>query len=131
MGELSFGGAIMENDWRLVNQINYLFGKKLLRRTFTEAAARDYAHCAFCWDKFSKRDGDLHCGYCTEDQYSVIEGLLANKSLDFVFVEGRIQSSHLITQTVLQDRLTAVSSPAKISGKGYRKAPEMAYFRGF
>ncbi len=43
-------------------------------------------------------------------QTSVIEGLLVNGSLDFAFVEGNIHSSHLVTEAVFHDRLTAVSS---------------------
>lgn len=43
-------------------------------------------------------------------QTSVIEGSLVNGSLDFAFVEGSIHSSHLITEAVYQDQLTAVSS---------------------
>jgi len=28
----------------------------------------DHDHCAFCWEKFSEAEGNLHEGYCTFDK---------------------------------------------------------------
>ena len=58
----------MEHDWRLVNQINYLYKKKLERQPFFVSATRDHEHCSFCWNKFGELDGMLHEGYCTADE---------------------------------------------------------------
>ena len=53
-------------DWRLFHQENFLLRRKL---AFKEFPSRyDHAHCAFCWEKFGKNDGNLHMGYCTEDE---------------------------------------------------------------
>ena len=59
----------MDNDWRLVNQANYLFRKQIMRTVFKVNGERDHAHCAFCWDKFSESPNKLHVGYCTLDKY--------------------------------------------------------------
>ena len=29
----------------------------------------EHDHCEFCGLKFSEKEGDLHHGYCTEDEY--------------------------------------------------------------
>ena len=63
------GGQVMQNDWRLVNQKNYLNNKKLKRALFKYSGECDHRHCAFCWDKFSEDPADLHIGYCTIDNY--------------------------------------------------------------
>ena len=55
----------MEKDWRLTNQIKYLYKTKLFRATFKETKDNDHEHCEFCWSKFSESDDDLHEGYCS------------------------------------------------------------------
>ncbi|MBQ6182415.1 MAG: hypothetical protein IJK33_00810 [Clostridia bacterium] len=59
------------NDWRLMGQEEYLSGKTLYRIKFIKLSDEwDHEHCAFCWAKFSEREGDLHEGYCTEPENS-------------------------------------------------------------
>ena len=65
------GGEFM-NDWRLTNQIKYLYQKKLVRRKITDFPDKDHEHCEFCWDKFGRSDNMLKEGYCTEDAYNWI-----------------------------------------------------------
>lgn len=56
-------GRIMQNDWRLLNQEEYLMNAKLTKSEYKKPSEKwDHDHCAFCWDKFSKNDGDLHEG---------------------------------------------------------------------
>lgn len=58
-----------KNDWRLLNQEEYLMNAKLTKSEYKKPSEKwDHDHCAFCWDKFSKNDGDLHEGYCTPDK---------------------------------------------------------------
>ena len=60
-------GMIHQNDWRLTNQINYLYGKKLKHIYYqTYKKAWNHDHCEFC--------NDIICNetkryYCTLDQY--------------------------------------------------------------
>lgn len=55
-----------ENDWRLTCQEEYLMNAKLIRKQYQCPSPEwDHDHCAFCWDKFSEYDGDLHEGYRT------------------------------------------------------------------
>lgn len=58
-----------KNDWRLLNQEDYLMNAKLIKSEYMKPSEKwDHDHCAFCWDKFSESDGDLHEGYCTTDK---------------------------------------------------------------
>lgn len=59
----------MQGDWRLTNQMSYLFQATLKKAVFKESATRDHEHCEFCWDKFGEGDGLLKSGYCTLDRY--------------------------------------------------------------
>ena len=59
----------MQNDWRITNQINYLYRVKLRKVQFTQTLHSDHEHCEFCWDKFGEEEGMLHFGYCTLDKY--------------------------------------------------------------
>ena len=59
----------MQTDWRLTNQINYLYHVKLRKAEFKKDANHDHAHCEFCWDKFGEESDMLHTGYCTLDKY--------------------------------------------------------------
>ena len=58
-----------KNDWRLLNQKEYLMNAKLKKAQYTKPSEKwDHDHCAFCWDKFSEKNDDLKYGYCTTDQ---------------------------------------------------------------
>lgn len=57
-------------DWRIVNQEKYLSDVTLVKAKFARLDdENDHTHCAFCWEKFSERPGDLHIGYATLDGY--------------------------------------------------------------
>lgn len=56
------------NDWRFRGQDEYLMNVKLKHRNF-DVSVGDHDHCDFCWEKFSRLEGDLHKGYCTLDKY--------------------------------------------------------------
>jgi hypothetical protein len=60
------------NDWRLTNQLEYLKGAQLSRRTYRAPRPNwDHDHCEFCWAEFSERDEPpvLHEGFTTRDEY--------------------------------------------------------------
>jgi len=58
-----------KNDWRLLNQEDYLKNAKLIKSKYQKPNETwDHDHCAFCWDKFSENDNDLNTGYCTTDR---------------------------------------------------------------
>lgn len=57
------------DDWRINNQMDYMFRARLLHTTFAESSRGDHEHCEFCWDKFGEGEGMLHSGYCTLDGY--------------------------------------------------------------
>ena len=58
-----------KNDWRLLNQQEYLMNAKLKKAEYKMPSEKwDHDHCAFCWDKFSENKEDLTQGYCTADQ---------------------------------------------------------------
>ena len=59
----------MKDDWRLNDQIKYLYQKKLVFSRFFPHGDVDHVHCEFCFSKFSNEPEDLHDGYCTLDQY--------------------------------------------------------------
>ncbi len=54
-------------DWRLRGQEEYLSKAKLVRVRFKAYGEWDHLHCAFCWDKISENEGDLHTAYSTLD----------------------------------------------------------------
>jgi hypothetical protein len=60
------------NDWRLVNQLKYLKGVRLLWRRYAPSSPEnDHDHCEFCWAKLmvdGKHDS-LPEGYSTPDGY--------------------------------------------------------------
>lgn len=57
-------------DWRLRGQEKYLKGATLSKQKYTAyREGWDHDHCAFCWAKFSEREGDLAEGYATSDRY--------------------------------------------------------------
>lgn len=60
---------IADNDWRLTNQLNYLFQAKLKKASFQKTELNDHEHCEFCMEKFAESEGTLHSGYCTSDKY--------------------------------------------------------------
>jgi len=53
-------------DWRLTNQMDYLYKKKLEWHLFSDFPEKDHEHCCFCWEKFGRGEDMLHAGYCTE-----------------------------------------------------------------
>ena len=58
------------NDWRLTNQLAYLKGAQLARRSYRAFRENwEHDHCEFCWSKFAETDAPdvLHEGYATED----------------------------------------------------------------
>ncbi len=58
-----------KNDWRLVNQQEYLMNAELRKSLYKPLNDNwEHDHCAFCWDKFSEISGDLNIGYCTKDK---------------------------------------------------------------
>lgn len=59
----------MTSDWRLTNQMNYLYGAALKKAIFVQTGINDHEHCEFCMGKFSEEAGALHAGYCTRDRY--------------------------------------------------------------
>ncbi|MBR2869699.1 MAG: hypothetical protein IKB88_11645 [Clostridia bacterium] len=49
-----------KNDWRILNQQEYLMNAKLKKMQYTKPSEKwDHDHCAFCWDKFSDNGEDL------------------------------------------------------------------------
>ena len=60
---------IFKDDWRLNDQMDYLYGEKLERDTFRATETNDHDHCCFCWKTFSEFPEDSHIGYCTDDRY--------------------------------------------------------------
>ncbi len=59
----------MPSDWRLTNQMNYLYRAVLRRKVFHKTKKCDHEHCEFCFGKFGEYEDALHDGYCTYDQY--------------------------------------------------------------
>ena len=59
----------MQNDWRLTNQMAYLYRATLKKAVFQRTATNDHEHCEFCMEKFGEGDGLLKSGYCTLDRY--------------------------------------------------------------
>ena len=55
------------SDWRLNNQIDYLYKARLKKSVFLPTSGNDHEHCEFCWDKFGHNA--LKLGYCTLDEY--------------------------------------------------------------
>ena len=59
----------MYSDWRLTDQMKYLYRKRLTKEAFVASPTNDHEHCEFCWSKFGKEDNLMHWGYCTTDKY--------------------------------------------------------------
>lgn len=59
----------MQEDWRLMNQMNYLHRATLKKIIFKRSETNDHEHCEFCMDKFGEDLGLLKQGYCTLDEY--------------------------------------------------------------
>lgn len=62
-------GGHLCNDWRVTNQMNYLFRARLIKTTFSESSHSNHEHCEFCFAKFGNAEGLLQSGYCTLDKY--------------------------------------------------------------
>ena len=59
----------MKNDWRLTNQLDYLYRATLKKAIFKGSTVNDHEHCEFCCEKFGEGEGWLQLGYCTIDGY--------------------------------------------------------------
>lgn len=59
----------MQKDWRLTNQMNYLYQATLVKSVYNASGNNDHDHCEFCFDKFGESDGLQKSGYCTIDRY--------------------------------------------------------------
>lgn len=59
----------MQNDWRLANQMNYLYRVSLKKVVFRASDTNDHEHCEFCWVKFGEGKESKKSGYCTLDGY--------------------------------------------------------------
>jgi hypothetical protein len=63
---------IATTDWRLRDQTKYLQNAVVLWKAYKPSRESwSHDHCEFCWRKFVEGEGpgDLHRGYCTEDEY--------------------------------------------------------------
>ncbi len=58
----------MLNDWRLTNQMNYLFRAILIKDSDVKGSTSDHDHCEFCWIK-SVENNISRPGYYTKDRY--------------------------------------------------------------
>lgn len=56
----------MDNDWRLTNQLKYLYAVNLKKTVFDSDL---HTHCEFCWAKFGQAIDEQKIGYCTIDKY--------------------------------------------------------------
>jgi hypothetical protein len=65
--------TLQNDDWRLFRQENYLLGKTLYFKKYSDRkldADCDHDHCSFCTEKFSEIiPNALTQGYTTEDDY--------------------------------------------------------------
>ena len=60
----------LPDDWRRLGQEAYLMGAVLELRLYRPPRPGcDHDPCEFCGVKFSNREGDLHRGYTTPDEY--------------------------------------------------------------
>lgn len=57
------------SDWRLTNQMKYLYQATLRYKKFIAHDSSDHAHCEFCWKKFGEGDESINAGYTTSDMY--------------------------------------------------------------
>jgi hypothetical protein len=58
---------IEKDDWRLVNQWDYLSNKNLYRKKYVQTSETwDHDHCKFCHETISD---PTKYYYCTEDEY--------------------------------------------------------------
>ena len=67
-----------KNDWRLTNQMNYLFQKTLIKRRYEPfREGWEHDHCEFCGDLI---DFSAPFAYATENNYNWFIGNLNNLS---------------------------------------------------
>ena len=63
---------MIQKDWRLRGQEDYLHNKKFIFKKFISHKGCLHSHCEFCWHKFMESSNGLKdCsneGYCTEDE---------------------------------------------------------------
>lgn len=56
-----------KNDWRLRNQIDYLYEVELFLLNYQSKRSNwEHDHCEFCWEKFEDANQK---GYTTRDNY--------------------------------------------------------------
>lgn len=58
----------MNDDWRLWDQMTYLYRSTIKFSTFRAKSLEDHAHCAFCWEEISEFPYTQNAGYCTLDE---------------------------------------------------------------
>lgn len=58
---------VFKDDWRLSNQMNYLFEATLRYKSYNPKSGDwGHDHCSFCFDEFNSTQ---QVGYCTLDEY--------------------------------------------------------------
>ena len=57
------------NDWRLTNQLSFLYEKAVVKKMYVAPSQEwEHDHCAFCCDKFAEKGIDgLQEGYYVPD----------------------------------------------------------------
>ena len=60
---------VPKDDWRRMGQEKYLIEVELqyIEQYTPFSETWEHEHCAFCTEKISTYQGDLHSGYCTTD----------------------------------------------------------------
>ena len=59
--------ANLNEDWRLTNQKEYLYKKKLTKKKYEQPSETwDHDHCEFCWERI---DVNSPAAYTDEDDY--------------------------------------------------------------
>lgn len=59
----------INKDWRLRNQMAYLYKVKLKHVKYFIHGNSDHDHCEFCSSKFAEDNACLREGYCTMNNY--------------------------------------------------------------
>ena len=73
------------NDWRLTNQMNYLFRKKLIKGAFRPyREGWEHEHCEFCTERIDNT---------TDEVYSTLDSM----SICLIYVHANVNESDLKT----------------------------------
>ena len=123
----------MIDDWRLTDQMDYLYKAPLIKAKFRRAGSNDHEHCEFCWEKFGEENGVLHIGYCTCDRYRWIceqcyndfKELFDWKLVDEKTITKQIVAKHdlyleKLTSTILNDMVNTAYVHASDKSSGHR-----------